>query len=103
VTDTRKTISNKNTPLFIEILLSGDHHYERPLHNLSEGPLWTFWGTHPGEANGPANPKLFEAVRPSFWDLVSKPTDGSKSSYKGARRGYAKVSTSVPEAATTGH
>jgi hypothetical protein len=45
--------------------------------------------------NGPrqwANPKLFEAIRPSFWDLVSKPVYGSKSSYKGVKRGYAKVS-----------
>jgi hypothetical protein len=38
------------------------------------------------------NPKLFEALRPSFWDLVSKPVHGSKSSYKGVKRGYAKVS-----------
>jgi hypothetical protein len=67
----------------------------RPLHNLFEQVLWTFWGTHPGETNGPlqwANHKLFEAVRPSFWDLVSKPADESKSPYKGAKRGYAKVS-----------
>jgi hypothetical protein len=28
----------------------------------------------------------------SFWDLVSKPADGSKSPYKGTKRGYAKVS-----------
>jgi len=34
-------------------------------------------------ASGPrewANPELFEAVRPSFQDLASKPVDGSKSS-----------------------
>ena len=46
--------------------------------------------------NGPrqwANPELFEAVRPSFQDLVSKPMDGSKSSYEGVKRGCAKVST----------
>jgi len=27
-----------------------------------------------------ANPELFEAIRPSFQDLVSKPMDGSESS-----------------------
>jgi hypothetical protein len=54
-----------------------------------------FLGHPSGEANGPrqwANPKLFEALGPSFWDLVSKPVHGSKSSYKGVKRGYAKVS-----------
>jgi hypothetical protein len=67
----------------------------RPLHNYFERQLWTFWGTHPGEANGPlwrVNPELFEAVRPSFQDLKSKLVDGSKSSYQRAKRGYAKVS-----------
>jgi hypothetical protein len=42
---------------------------ERPLHNYFERQLWTFWGTHPGEANGPlwrVNPELLEAVRPSL-------------------------------------
>jgi hypothetical protein len=46
-----------------------DDHSERPLHNYFERQLWTFWGTHPGEANGPlwrVNPELFEAVRPSL-------------------------------------
>jgi hypothetical protein len=41
----------------------------RALHNLFERPLYAFWGTHPGEANGPrqwANPELFEALGPSF-------------------------------------
>ncbi|MEE9402470.1 MAG: hypothetical protein V3V47_04645, partial [Desulfobacteria bacterium] len=41
----------------------------RPLHNYFERQLWTFWGTHPGEANGPlwrVNPELLEAVRPSL-------------------------------------
>jgi hypothetical protein len=52
----------------------------------------------PGEANGPpewANRKLFEALRPSFCDLVSKPGDGSKSSCKYMQisaKGCAKVS-----------
>ena len=67
----------------------------RPLHNYFERQLWTFWGTHPGEANGPlwrVNPELLEAVRPSFQDLESKLVDGSKSSYQRAKRGYAKVS-----------
>jgi hypothetical protein len=66
----------------------------RPLHNSFERQSLTFWGTHPGAANGPrqwANPKLFEAIGPSFWDLVSKPVHGSKSSYKGVKRGCAKV------------
>jgi hypothetical protein len=49
-----------------------------------------------GEANGPhqrANRKLFEAARPSFCDLVSEPDeDGSKISYKKARRGFVKLS-----------
>jgi len=56
--------------------------------------MMSFLGTHPGEVNGPrqrANRKLFEAVTPSFCDLVSTPVDGSKSSYKKARRGYVKV------------
>jgi hypothetical protein len=55
------------------------------LHNPFERPSWAFWGTHQGEANGPpqrANRKLFEAVRPSFCDLVSEPADGSESSCK---------------------
>ena len=39
-----------------------------------------------------ANPELFEAVRPSFQDLVSKAMDGSKSTYKKVKRGYAKLS-----------
>ncbi len=67
----------------------------RPLHNYFERQLWTFWGTHPGEVNGPlwrVNPELLEAVRPSFQDLESKLVDGSKSSYQRAKRGYAKVS-----------
>ena len=71
---------------------------ERPLHNYFERQLWTFWGTHPGEANGPlwrVNPELLEAVRPSFQDLESKLVDGSKSSYQRAKRGYAKVSQIV--------
>jgi hypothetical protein len=41
----------------------------RPLHNSFERQLLTFWGTHPGEANGPrqwANPKLFKALGPSM-------------------------------------
>ncbi len=54
-----------------------------------------FLGTHPDEANGPlqrANRKLFEAVRPSSCDLVSKSVDGSKTLYQRARRGSAKIS-----------
>ncbi len=50
----------------------------------------------PGETNGPPqweNRKLFEAVRPSFCDLVSAHGDGSKTSYQRARRGYARSQT----------
>ena len=49
----------------------------------------------PDETSGPpqwANRKLFEALRPSFCDLVSEHADGSKTSYHRARRGYAKMS-----------
>jgi len=58
-----------------------------------------FPSQRPGEANGPpwrANRKLFEAVRPSSCDLVSEPSDGSKTSYQRARRGSAKVSYKGP-------
>jgi len=67
----------------------------RALHNPFDRQLCAFGGTHPTEANGPlkrANPELFEAVRPSFQDLVSKTMDGSKSTYKKVKRGYAKLS-----------
>jgi hypothetical protein len=40
-----------------------------------------FLGTHPGETDGPpwwAKRKLFEALRPSFCDLVSEHVDGVK-------------------------
>ncbi len=37
-------------------------------------------------------PSGFEAVRPSFCDLVSEHVDGSKTSYQRAKRGYAKLS-----------
>ena len=53
-----------------------------------------FLGNPPGGADGPplwANPVLFEAVRPSFRDLVSKPMDGPKSSYEVVNRGCANV------------
>ena len=36
----------------------------------------SFLGYPPGEVNGPrqwANPEVFEALGPSFWDLVSEP------------------------------
>jgi hypothetical protein len=67
----------------------------RPLHNSLETPSCAFWGTHLDEVNGPrqwVNPALFEAIRPSLQDLVSKSVDGSKSSCNSVRRGYAKVS-----------
>jgi len=72
-----------------------DGNRSRALHNPFERRLWAFWGTHPGEVNGPrqwANRKLFEALRSSFCDLGSKPADGSKGSYETARKGCAKVS-----------
>jgi hypothetical protein len=37
-----------------------------------------FWGTHPGEVNGPpwwANRKLFEAVRPRLEQCVNERSD----------------------------
>jgi len=55
---------------------------------LNRVPFWKFNG-----AGGPhqwANHKLVEAVRPCFWDLVSKPVDGSKRSYKGGEKGLWK-------------
>ncbi len=42
---------------------------QRPLYNYFERPLSAFWGTDPGEVNGPrqqANSKLFEAFGPSM-------------------------------------
>jgi hypothetical protein len=39
-----------------------------------------------------ANGKLFEAVRPSCYDLANKAAKGSKSSQNEVRRGCAKVS-----------
>ncbi len=37
--------------------------------------------------------ELFLEALDTVEPLVSKPVDGSKSSYKGVKRGYAKVST----------
>jgi len=47
-----------------------------PLNRL---PFGKFNGA--GDPHRWANHKLFEAVRPCFWDLASKPVDGSTSSY----------------------
>jgi hypothetical protein len=57
-------------------------------------PHALFGVPHLDEVNGPrqwVNPVLFEALRPSLQDLVSKSVDGSKSACNEVRRGYAKV------------
>jgi len=48
-----------------------------------------------------ANPKLFEALGPSFWDLVSKPVDGSKSSYKEVKGVMQRSRLSFPRLASS--
>jgi hypothetical protein len=82
--------------------LDGTANSSEELCITSESENYEVFGApHPGEANGPpwwANRKLFEAVRPSSCDLVSKPVDGSKTSYQRARRGYAKVSLHMQSA-----
>jgi len=93
----------KLLPRFLGSYLSGrgyesqDQCEEGPLKNSFERPSWTFWGTHPGEANGPhvqwANRKLFDPPEAeSSCDLVSKPVDGSKSSCKQVKKGFSRVS-----------
>jgi hypothetical protein len=79
---------------FTGINKKGVSKASRELCITSENDRYEVFGaTHPGETNGPpqwVNRKLFEAVRPSFCDLVSEHADGSKISYQEARRGYAK-------------